>query len=211
MKQRIGMALVLALLLSLALAGVASAHAELVSSDPASGAELATAPAKVTLVFSEEISDKATESFFTVTDEQGAEVGKGALDNTDLDHKTLSGALKAGLGDGVYTVKWQTITPDDQGKSAGSFSFSVNKDPGAQPTAALESESHPTAAATAAPAQPTAASRATPAATSSTAGAAPATLPKTGQSDSKLSLYLLLAALVLLSGAVLLYRRRHRA
>src|SRR5829696_4670255 len=138
MKRRISIGIVIALLLSIALFSIASAHAKLVSSDPASGAKLAKAPAKVTLVFDEEISDKATESFFNVTDAAGANVGSGKLDTADLDHKTLSGTLKAGLGDGVYTVAWQTITSDDNGKSEGSFTFGVNVDPGAQPTAAPE-------------------------------------------------------------------------
>src|SRR5436305_15228612 len=106
MNRRIIAGLILALALSLGLLGVASAHAKLVSSDPAAGAKLTAAPAKVTLVFSEEISAKADESNVTVTDEQGNQVGKGGLDNTDLDHKTQTVTLKAGLGDGIYTVKW---------------------------------------------------------------------------------------------------------
>src|SRR5262245_5040648 len=112
MKGRISTGIVIALLLGMALMSVASAHAKLVSSDPAAGAKLTAAPAKVTLVFDEEISDKATESFFNVTDASGANVGTGKLDTADLDHKTLSGSLKAGLSDGVYTVAWQTITTD---------------------------------------------------------------------------------------------------
>src|SRR5689334_19328916 len=121
MRRRIGVAIILAFVLSLGVFGIASAHAKLVSSDPAAGAKLTSAPAKVMLVFSEEISEKPTDSFFSVTDSGGAEVGSGKLDNTDLDHKTLSGALKSGIGDGVYTVTWQTITTDDNGKSNGSF------------------------------------------------------------------------------------------
>src|SRR5215216_6346991 len=157
MKQRIGVGIIVALVLSLALWSVASAHAKLVSSDPAAGAKLDKAPAKVTLVFSEEISEKADESNVMVTDEQGNEVGKGGLDNNDLDHKTQTATLKAGLGDGIYTVKWNALTPDDNGHSEGSFTFGVNKDPGAQPTAAPEHDEVPTAAATAAGAtvQPT--------------------------------------------------------
>src|SRR6476469_7207202 len=136
MNRRIGAGLFFALLLSLGLLGTAQAHAKLVSSDPAAGARLTAAPSKVTLVFSEAISDKESDSNFTVTDEQGATVGTGKLDTNDLDHKTLSGALKSGLGDGLYTVKWNALTPDDNGHSEGSFTFGVNKDPGAQPTAA---------------------------------------------------------------------------
>jgi LPXTG-motif cell wall-anchored protein len=206
MKRRIGVALIVALVLSLGLLGVASAHAELVSSDPAAGAKLTNAPAKVTLVFSEEISDKATDSFFTVADASGAEVGKGQLDNTDLDHKTLSGTLKSGLGDGVYTVTWQTITPDDNGKSNGSFKFGVNQDPGAQPTAAPEPTAAPTAAAASA-AAPTAVAKPTAAA----AASAPANLPKTGESSPGYSGYLLAGVAILLLGGLVLYRSRRAA
>ncbi|HNP72326.1 MAG TPA: copper resistance protein CopC [Kouleothrix sp.] len=202
MTRRIAGALLIALALSLALFGVASAHAKLVSSDPAAGANLTAAPAKVTLKFSEEISDKATDSFFTVTDEKGAEVGKGTLDNTDVDHATLSGALNSGLGNGVYTVTWQTITPDDQGKSQGSFTFGVNKAPGAQPTAAAHSEEQPTAAATGA-AQPTTAAH--------SHDESPSTLPKTGGSDVPLSGIFLAAAALLLVGGLALRRGTGRA
>ena len=202
MTRRIAGALLIALALSLALFGVASAHAKLVSSDPAAGANLTATPAKVTLKFSEEISDKATDSFFTVTDEKGAEVGKGTLDNTDVDHATLSGALNSGLGSGVYTVTWQTITPDDQGKSQGSFTFGVNKAPGAQPTAAAHSEEQPTAAATGA-AQPTTAAH--------SHDESPSTLPKTGGSDVPLSGIFLAAAALLLVGGLALRRGTGRA
>ena len=188
-------------LLSVTLFSIASAHAKLVSSDPAAGTKLAKAPAKVTLVFSEEISAKETESFFNVTDEAGATVGSGKLDSADLDHKTLSGALKDGLGDGIYTVKWQTITPDDNGKSEGSFTFGVNKDPGAQPTAAPHDEA-PTAVPAAGAAQPTAVPH--------DHNAEPATLPKTGESAPSLTGYLMLGAVLLLAAGLALLRSRKR-
>ena len=209
MKRRIAAMLALALALSLGLLSVASAHAELVSSDPASGANLTAAPSKVTLVFSEEISDQESESNFTVTDESGATVGSGKLDTADLDHKTMSGALKSGLGDGIYTVTWQTITPDDNGHSDGSFTFGVNKDPGAQPTADHEQEE-----ATAAPAA-TASARPTSAPVSPTAapagGAPPSTLPTTGENGPNLSAYLLAGAAILLVGGLALRRSKRQA
>jgi LPXTG-motif cell wall-anchored protein len=205
--------LALALVLSLGLLSVASAHAELVSSDPAAGANLTAAPSKVTLVFSEEISDKESESNFTVTDESGATVGTGKLDTTDLDHKTLTGALKAGLGDGIYTVAWQTITPDDNGHSEGSFTFGVNKAPGAQPTADHEHEPTPTAAPAAAPtsapsARPTSAPSTQP--TAAPAGGAPGTLPNTSESAPTLSVFLLVAAAMLLVGGLALRRGKRQ-
>jgi methionine-rich copper-binding protein CopC len=202
MKSRISIGILIALLLSVALFSIASAHAELVSSDPAAGAKLTAAPAKVTLVFSEEISAKADESNVTVTDEQGNEVGKGGLDNNDLDHKTQTATLKAGLGDGIYTVKWFAVTPDDDGHSNGSFSFGVNKDPGVQPTEAPE----PTEAPTAVPA-----AGAAPQPTAVPAGAAkPATLPTTGESAPNPAGYFVLGAVLLLLAGLALLRSRKR-
>jgi LPXTG-motif cell wall-anchored protein len=190
--------LALTLMLSLGMLTVASAHAELVSSDPAAGARLTAAPSKVTLVFSEEISDEESESNFTVTDESGVTVGTGKLDTNDLEHKTLSGALKAGLGDGIYTVAWNTITPEDNGHSEGSFTFGVNKDPSAQPTAEHEHEETPTAAPAA---QPTAAP----------AGAAPpSALPRTGASARNSGAYLLVAAAILLASGLVLRRGKRQ-
>ena len=113
----------------------------------------------------------------------------------DLDHKTLSGALNSGLGDGVYTVKWNALTPDDSGHSQGSFTFGVNVNPGAQPTEAPEPTEAPATATQPTAAQPTA---------QPTATAAPGALPKTADSGPGLGLYLLLGGLVLLAcGAVL--------
>jgi copper resistance protein C len=215
MKRRISIGIVIALLLSMTLFSIASAHAKLVSSDPAAGTKLTAAPAKVTLVFDEEISDQATESFFNVTDAAGATVGSGKLDTTDLDHKTLSGALKSGLGDGIYTVKWQTITSDDNGKSEGSFSFGVNQDPGAQPTAAPHDQAPTATPAAAGAAQPTAtpaaAGAAQPTATPHDHAAEPATLPTTGESTPSVTGYLMVGAVLLLMAGLALLSSRKRA
>jgi LPXTG-motif cell wall-anchored protein len=205
MNRRISIGVVVALLLSVALFSIASAHAKLVSSDPAAGTKLTAAPTKVTLVFSEEISAKADETYFTVKDEQGNQVGKGQLDNTDLDHKTQSATLNTALGDGIYTVTWFAVTPDDDGHSNGSFSFGVNKDPGVQPTAKPEPTDVPEPTAT-----PAAGAAAKPTAAPVAAGAAPATLPKTGESAPNLTGYFILGALLLVSGLALL-RGRKRA
>jgi copper resistance protein C len=212
MKRRIGLVIVLGLALSLVFLTVASAHAELVSSDPAAGAKLTSAPAKVTLVFSEEISDKASESFFKVTNAGGAMVGTGKLDTTDLDHKTLSGTLQAGLDDGVYTVAWETITPDDNGHSEGSFTFGVNADPGAQPTAAPEpTEAAATSTATPAP-RPTAAAGGAAQPTSTPTGSGtPGNLPRTGESGPNPTAYLLAGAAILLVGGLALWRGKRGA
>ncbi len=108
--------LVLALVLSLLLIGSAMAHAKLVSSEPQDGAKLDAPPAKITLVFNEELGEQ--ESNFTVTDAAGKQVGDGKLDLNDLDRKTLTGTLDAGAGNGVYSVNWVGYTPDDKEAAA---------------------------------------------------------------------------------------------
>ena len=206
MKRKVTVGIIVAIVLSLGLFGSVLAHAELVSSDPAAGTKLTAVPAKVTLVFSEEVDEQG--SSFTVTDEKGTKVGAGTLDLNDLDHKTLSGALNSGLGDAVYTVSWVVITSDDQAKEEGTFTFGVNKDPGAQPTAAPEEEetAGPTAAPTTSPAATTTPQPTTQAggATQPTATAVPANLPRTGDGGSSGLLSIVLGAIVVLVGGVAL-------
>ena len=216
MNRRTVLGFIIVLALSLGLLSTALAHAKLVSSDPAAGAKLTAAPAKVTLVFSEEIDEQG--SSFTVTDAKKATVGSGKLDLNDLDHKTLTGTLNAGVGDGVYTVAWDVITSEDKAEGSGTFTFGVNADPGPQPTAEPE-EGEATAAPTAA-ASPTATARPTTAAagaaqpttaatvqpTAAAGGASPGNLPNTGDSGTDAVGYLLLGALIVVITGIMLRR-----
>jgi copper transport protein len=187
MKQ-LSIAILVALALCVGLTGAALAHAKRVSSVPEAGARLSKAPAKVTVLFTEEISAKPDQSFLRVTDARGALVAAGKLDTGDLDHKTLSATLPGSLADGVYTVSWQALTPDDNGVSHGSFSFGLNAAPGAQP-ADLEGEEGPadqpaTAATTAATAAATTTAAATRPATAAATAAAASTAAPTGTAGS---------------------------
>ena len=211
MSKRYSLIGAVVLLLSLGFFGQALAHAKLVTSTPAAGAKLTKAPATVTINFSEEISEK--DSNFTVADAKGATVGTGKLDLNDLDHKTLTATLKTGLGDGVYTVTWKTVTPDDGGISEGKFTFGVNAEAGVQPTAAAEPAA-PRAAPTATAKAGTVAVAPTAAPTAAAAGGtgrtnAPQTLPATGDSSTPLFALLLLGITIL--GGGLLLRKRHGA
>jgi LPXTG-motif cell wall-anchored protein len=208
MNRRTIFGIIIVLTLAFGLLSTALAHAELVSSDPAAGAKLTKAPAKIALVFSEEIDDQG--SSFTITDAKKATVGTGKLDLNDLDHKTLIGTLNAGAGDGVYTVAWDVITADDKAEESGTFTFGVNTDPGAQPTAAPEEEATAVATAAATPAATTrpttaAAGAAQPTATPAT-GAGPAKLPTTGDTGTDRSSYLIGVAILLVAAGVALWR-----
>jgi methionine-rich copper-binding protein CopC len=190
MVRKIIPAVLLAVMLAFSLVGIVLAHAKLVASDPKDGAKLDRPPAKITLVFSEEID--AQQSSFIVMNAQGATVGHGKLDTTDLDHKTLSGALDAGAGDGAYTITWVTVTTDDNGKSAGSISFTVGMAQ-AQPTTTAPIVPRP-----AATAQPAAAVQPT---------VTPSNVPATGDSTESHTIWLLGASGIALVLGILTFRR----
>lgn len=97
--------------LTLILHGTVLAHAELILSQPEVGECLSAPPTVITLAFGEEIDPERSK--FTVTSRAGSIVARGELDLNDLDRKTLTGTVKAGIGDGVYTVKWEALTPDE--------------------------------------------------------------------------------------------------
>jgi methionine-rich copper-binding protein CopC len=116
------------LLVSAVVVAPASAHARLKSSDPADGATLASQPATVNVVYTEETSlDKSTLQVFYQKDASTAQV---QADNGDAhvdvnDRTKASVTLKPGLGAGIYTVKWHTLTEDDNGQADGTFTFTV--------------------------------------------------------------------------------------
>lgn len=132
------LALASALGVSVLFAGIASAHASYVSSDPAAGAVLATAPTSVTVHFAEnvnpagangipsslvayhELEAKNTLSF----DEEAKIVSVGQTQYPLSDAKSMSIAIQ-GDGDGIYAVFWHTVSADDGDPDSGVFFFGV--------------------------------------------------------------------------------------
>lgn len=116
----------LAAALALGVFGVVSAHAKIDHCTPDGGATVATAPAQVVCVMTEEIDTKL--STLSVTDANGASVDKkdAHVDLDDPDRKTLVVSLDSTLiKDGIYSVKWHVVTPDDNATSDGTFQFIV--------------------------------------------------------------------------------------
>jgi copper transport protein len=115
---------VAALLVALAivLAGVspASAHAELVSTDPEEGAVLDAAPGTVTLTFNEPV--RLTSQEVAVYDAEGDPVESSASAVDAEVTVDLPGA--AGLADGTYVVSWNVLSGDGHPIS-GALTFSV--------------------------------------------------------------------------------------
>ncbi|MFJ4775124.1 copper resistance CopC/CopD family protein [Streptomyces sp. NPDC088762] len=119
------LALVLAALLAtlFTAASPASAHAALTASDPKDGAVVATAPAQVTLSFSEQVA--MGDDSIRVLDPRGKRVDTGELRDMCSGSTVRYGtALQSGLPNGTYTVAWQAVSADSHPIS-GAFTFSV--------------------------------------------------------------------------------------
>lgn len=96
----------------------ASAHDELLSTDPADGAT-ASSPAQVTLTFSGQIAQVG--ATVVVTDGDGASVveGEPVAEGTEVVQ-----ALAADLAPGAYDVVWR-VTSQDGHPISGTFGFTV--------------------------------------------------------------------------------------
>ncbi len=124
---RRGVAAVLTLLwvlLGLATAGPAAAHAELLSSDPENGAELTIAPKQVRLTFSERV--RPVRKTFSLTDDAGDRLSIVEPTGTS---RILVTALP-GLAPGFYLFSFRVISVDNHPIRA-SVAFNVSGKPAA--------------------------------------------------------------------------------
>ncbi|MEY9839623.1 copper resistance CopC/CopD family protein [Streptacidiphilus sp. EB103A] len=128
------LATLLGLLLALMLAGAtsASAHAALLSSDPAQNAVVRTAPTQVVLHFSEQVTLAADD--MRVFDPAGKRVDSGSTGHNGSDDTTARVALASGLAQGTYTVAWRAISADTHPVS-GAFTFSYGHTSSTTPVA----------------------------------------------------------------------------
>src|SRR6516164_7625167 len=120
----------------LLLAQPASAHADLVRSDPPDGSVLARAPSVARLWFSEEISPKFSSA--CVVDRTGATIAGSRAQVAGGDAEHLTVALPS-LGKGTYGLVWRVLAEDDGHATSGVVVFTVGgaaAAPGAIPVAA---------------------------------------------------------------------------
>ncbi|MFG2293143.1 copper resistance protein CopC [Streptomyces sp. NPDC048603] len=104
-------------------AAPATAHAALTASDPKDGSVVATAPAQVTLSFSEQVA--MGDDSIRVMDPQGRRVDTNELRDMCSGSVVRYGVgLHSGLPNGTYTVAWQAVSADSHPIS-GAFTFSV--------------------------------------------------------------------------------------
>jgi LPXTG-motif cell wall-anchored protein len=215
--KRIVLILISVAALSLGVFQVAFAHAKIDHCTPAVDSTVAQAPAQVVCVMSEEIDTQL--STMSVWDAAGVQVDKrdAHVDLNDPDHKTLLVSLDtSSITNGVLTVKYHTVTPDDNGITDGTFQFVVGSaattpvpDVTATPAMPESGEATPTPAAMATPTE-SAAAMATPTeSATATPLATPAALPSTGESQSN-AVWVIGLLGVILAGGGLVVRRLTR-
>ncbi|MFH8252490.1 copper resistance protein CopC [Microbacterium sp. B2969] len=120
----------------------ASAHDELLSSDPAADATLDALPAQLTLTFSGLISTEPGANEVAVTDAAGTSLVDGAPTASD----TVLTQKLSGEASGLVTVLWKAVSSDGHPIS-GEYSFTVTGAPTPTPTPTAT----PTASASSAP------------------------------------------------------------
>ncbi len=165
----------------------ASAHDELVSTDPAADAVLEAVPQRITLTFSADVLTDPGATVVEVTDASGASLAEGAPEPSGTE---VTQAL-AGSASGAVTVKWRVVSSDGH-PIDGSFAFTVPEaapTPTATPTTSASASPSPTASASAAPTE------------AETPAAAPV---EESSASSPLPWILLAVALVIVAG-VLVY------
>jgi methionine-rich copper-binding protein CopC len=112
-----------AVMLCLAGADGALAHATLVRATPAAGSAVAAAPAEVTLRFNERLEPAF--SAIIVRDADGKQVDKGDTHVDKADRAMIRTSLPP-LSPGVYTVEWRATSADTH-KVNGNFTFKVGE------------------------------------------------------------------------------------
>jgi copper transport protein len=103
-------------------AGTASAHAQLVRSDPSPGASLAQSPPRVTVWLSEPVIPEG--SRLEVYDVAGRRVDRGVTYYHGSPPSAMSIDLEP-LAEGNYRVRWITLSPVDGHYVVGTFPFAV--------------------------------------------------------------------------------------
>lgn len=118
------MSLILAVTLALIVAGVASAHADLVRSNPAANSTLEVAPTSITLDFSEAIEPSFSK--VTVLFEDGSTLDNGDSVVAANNPRQLTVSLREAR-QGTYIVSWRVLSAVDGHITSGAFVFSVGQ------------------------------------------------------------------------------------
>lgn len=114
-------------------AGTASAHAKVISATPGIGSTIATAPTTVTVVTAEDMNPDPKLSNLFVYSPDGDLISQGNATIPLNNPKQMSIPIKP-TGDGVYVVRWITVSSDDDDPDQGAFIFTVKPGAAAAPS-----------------------------------------------------------------------------
>ncbi|MEU7395125.1 copper resistance protein CopC [Streptomyces albogriseolus] len=128
------------LVLLLAGAAPASAHAALRASDPEDGSVVRTAPTHITLTFTESVG--LLEDSFRIYGPDNRRVPMEEPEHAAGAADTARAALPRDLGEGTYTVAWRVVSADSHPVS-GAFTFSIGKPSPTPPAAPQDHAEHP--------------------------------------------------------------------
>ncbi|MCB0899551.1 MAG: copper resistance protein CopC [Actinobacteria bacterium] len=112
-------ALLAVALFATALASPAAAHTDLVSSDPANGATLDTAPERITLKFGEAVLPSGAQ--IVAKSANGTKVDLGPA---EVSGAKVTATWPADAADGAYRVSWR-VAGEDGHPLEGAFGFTV--------------------------------------------------------------------------------------
>lgn len=122
--RRTAAGVALAVIAILATATPASAHDQLISSTPAEGESLGSAPESVSMTFSGQLivlDSSMTGAVVMVVDESGRDWATGDI---DVQGDTVTAQLTPGMPVAGYQVRWQVVSEDGH-PIAGVISFTV--------------------------------------------------------------------------------------
>ena len=150
MRVRRGLARLLGLAVLLvaihySLAAAVLAHADYERSVPAADEVVSQAPQQVQVWFTQDLFRREAMNSLEVygPDEQRVDLDDAAID--DDDRKLMTVSLQSDLADGVYTVRWRSLSADDGDDADGEFQFTVRA---AEPSAEAEQPAPTSVAAT---------------------------------------------------------------
>ncbi len=128
MLKRLLLGVVAVASLAVAVLSVSSvfAHSRPIRFEPAPGAVLAAAPARIDGWFTSDLR-RADESFIRVFDAEGSAVGVGEIE-LSTDRRQMAVALTGAVDPGRYLVHWSTFDAEDGEVFAGCYTFFVGAD-----------------------------------------------------------------------------------
>src|SRR5205807_6086793 len=101
-----------------------TAHAKVLSATPAIGSTIATAPTTVTVFTAENINPNPKLSNLFVYSPAGDLISQGDAKVSFSNPKEMSITIKP-TGNGVYVVRWITVSADDGDPDQGAYVFTV--------------------------------------------------------------------------------------